>query len=255
MSSGRRDTDRRSLLGGALGSALGMLLSSAPRQSLGQADSASAVCDGKSPLPARFRLAYDAQASRGPFKLDGENELVFSTDGPRYTLRSVTRSVLFDAEQESVGEVQGAVLVPNRYTERTARREPRHVKFDWRARRVTFSNADEPVATQPMLQDRLSLLLQVGQQLRAQDGKGEITLPVASTRRISSYRLTPSEVQVLELPAGRFDTFRLERPLDAEHDGIEVWIAPQLCWLPVSLRYTDDRRQVIQNRLRSVSFV
>lgn len=215
---------------------------------------AAAACDANAPLPARFRLAYDAQASRGPFTLEGENELIYTTDGPRYTLRSVTRSVLFTAEQESIGEVRGVVLVPGRYTERTARREPRHVQFDWRARRVLFSGADESAPTQPLLQDRLSLLLQVGQQLRAQSGQGDVALPVASTRRISNYRLTPSPAQRIELPAGRFETYRLERPLDAEHDGIEVWIAPQLCWLPVSLRYTDDRGQVIQNKLRSASF-
>jgi hypothetical protein len=253
LSSASRVSGRRALLRAALGSAIGMGASSAPRQARAQTDS-GATCDDQSPLPARFRLVYDAQASRGPFTLDGENELVFSTDGPRYTLRSVTRSVLFNAEQESVGEVQGAVLVPSQYTERTARREPRRVQFDWRARRVTFSNADEPAPTQPLLQDRVSLLLQVGQQLRLQNGTGEVALPVASTRRISSYRLTSSPAQSLELPAGRFDTYRLERPLDAEHDGIEVWIAPQLCWLPVSLRYTDDRGQVIQNQLRSASF-
>jgi hypothetical protein len=252
LSSGSR-ADRRSLLQAAVGGAIGLLASSAPRRTRAQTHS-SAACGDTSPLPERFRLAYDAQASRGPFTLDGENELSFSREGPRYTLRSVTRSVLFDAEQESVGEVQGTVLVPSRYSERTGRRAPRHVQFDWRARRVTFSNADEPAATQPMLQDRLSLLLQVGQQLRTQKGTGEVALPVASTRRISSYRLAPSPAQSLELPAGRFDTYRLERPLDAEHDGIEVWIAPQLCWLPVSLRYTDDRGQVIQNQLRSASF-
>ncbi len=258
MSSDCRLAGRRALLHAALAGAIGLVASSAPRQALAQTDS-SAACNDTSPLPARFRLAFNAQASRGPFTLDGENELIFSRDGPRYTLRSVTRSVLFDAEQESVGDIldtplAGAMLVPSRYSERAGRREPRRVQFDWRARRVTFSNADEAVATQPLLQDRLSLLLQVGQQLRAQGGKGDVALPVASTRRISSYRLTPSPAQALEVPAGRFDTYRLERPLDAEHDGIEVWIAPQLCWLPVSLRYTDDRGQVIQNRLRSASF-
>lgn len=253
MSSGRR-----AWLRAAFGSAVGWSQALPARAETNNADR-DEKCTDTAPLPTRFRLAYDALAARGPFKLEGENELVFTTDGPRYTLRSVTRSVLFNAEQESVGEVVTStpgltVLQPSRYTERTARREPRQVQFDWRVRRVLFGGTEQSVATQPLLQDRLSLLLQVGQQLRAQQGKGEVTLPVASARRISSYRLTPGEVQVLELPAGRFDTYRLERPLDAEHDGIEVWIAPQLCWLPVSLRYTDDRGQVIQNRLRSARF-
>jgi hypothetical protein len=36
----------------------------------------------------------------------------------------------------------------------------------------------------------------------------------------------------------------------AEHDRIEVWLAPSLCWLPARLRFTDDKGQVIDNRLR-----
>jgi hypothetical protein len=42
--------------------------------------------------------------------------------------------------------------------------------------------------------------------------------------------------------------------MTAEHDGIEVWVAPQLCWLPVRLRFADDRGQVVQNQLRAARF-
>jgi hypothetical protein len=217
--------------------------------------SGTPACDERHPWPARFRLDYVAQASRGPLSLDGENELDFSADGARYTLRSATRSVLFNAEQDSAGELRGALLVPHDYREQSGRRPVRTTRIDWRTGRVTFSaNEDGATTTQPLLQDRLSLLLQAGQQLRAQQGKGPVVLPVAGARHVSTYRFEARGSETLDLPAGRIEAHRLERPLSAEHDGLEVWVAPHLCWLPVRLRFVDDRGQVIQNQLRAARF-
>jgi hypothetical protein len=213
------------------------------------------ACNAGSPLPPRFRLEYVAQASRGPLSLEGENELSFSADGARYTLRSATRSVLFNADQDSAGELRGAVLLPHEYNERSARRPLRTTRIDWRNDRVTFSaNEDGATTTQPLLQDRLSLLLQAGQQLRVQKGKGPVVLPVAGARHVSTYRFEQRGPEALDLPAGRFEAHLLERSMTAEHDGIEVWVAPQLCWLPVRLRFADDRGQVVQNQLRAARF-
>jgi hypothetical protein len=104
------------------------------------------------------------------------------------------------------------------------------------------------------MQDRLTLLLQAGQQLRAQQARGAVVLPVAGSRHVSTYHFELRGTETLELAAGRFVAWHLERPLSASHDGIEVWVAPRLCWLPVRLRFTDDRGHVIQNQLRAASF-
>ena len=245
------DPTRRVLLACAAAALGGALL---PRPARTQV-SGTPVCDAQSPFTPRFRLDYVAQASRGMLSLDGENELVFSVDGTRYTLRSATRSVLFSAEQESTGELRGGVLIPHAYRERAGRRPPRSTRIDWRSGRVSFSaNEDGTTTTEPLLQDRLSLLLQAGQQLRLQNGAGAVVLPVAGARHVSTYRFEFRGTDTLDLPAGRFEAHRLERPLSAEHDGLEVWIVPQLCWLPVRLRFVDDRGQVIQNQLRAARF-
>lgn len=221
---------------------------------LAAAAPAGAACDAAAALPASFRLDYAAQATRGPFTLDGSTEIGFTVADGRYTLSSRTRSTLFNAEQTSAGELHGAVLVPQRFTEKSGRRL-RQVDFDWTRGQVQFSaNEDAPAATQPLLQDRLSLVVQAGQQLRAQQGRGPVVLPVAGVRSISSYRLELAGSETLALAAGRFDTLHLRRPLSDAHDGIDVWVAPALCWLPVRLRYNDEHGTVIQNQLRALRF-
>jgi len=243
---------RRRWLGALLGSGAAALVR--PARVLAQV-TGTPGCDARAPLPARFRLDYVATAARGPLSLEGENELVFALDGRRYTLRSATRSVLFNAEQDSAGEINEALLVPHEYHEKSPRRPLRTTRVDWQAGRVSFSaNEQEPAAVEPRLQDRLSLLLTAGQVLRAQSTKGAIVLPVAGVRHVSTYRFEYRGTETLELPAGRIDTHRIERPLNSEQDGVEVWYAPQLCWLPVRLRFADDRGQVVQNQLRAARF-
>jgi hypothetical protein len=248
------------------------------------------TCDRMNPLPSQFRLEFAAQASLGPLAVDGDTELTFRRNDDRYTLRSDTRAPMVGAEQRSSGRIviEGAagarrvLLIPAEFVERSGRRDPRTVRIEGAGGRVSFSaNAGEPATAPAGLQDKLSLLLQAGQQLRiALDGaapgasgasgasasaaagahtntaaaKAPIDLPVAGARRISTYRLLLRGAETLDLPAGRIETWKLERPRDAEHDGLEAWVAPSLCWLPVRLRFTDERGTVIENRLRAARF-
>lgn len=243
------------------------------------------TCDRMNPLPPQFRLDFSAQATLGPLSLDGDTELTFQRSDGRYTLRSDTRAPMVGAEQRSSGRivVEGAagtrrvLLMPAEFVERSGRREPRTVRIEEAGGRVSFSaNAGQPATAPAGLQDRLSLLVQAGQQLRigiesgalaasgaapqagasgeAAASKAAIDIPVAGARRISTYRLLLRGAETLDLPAGRIETWKLERPRDADHDGLEAWVAPALCWLPVRLRFTDERGTVIENRLRAARF-
>lgn len=218
------------------------------------------------PLPPQFRLEFAAQASLGPLALDGDTELTFQRNDDRYTLRSETRAPMIGAEQRSSGRIvidgsasaRRVLLAPSEFSERSGRRDPRSVRIEGAGGRVNFSaNAGQPALAPPDLQDRLSLLVQAGQLLRlALEGAppAAIEIPVAGARRISTYRLVLRGAETLDLPAGRIETWKLERPRDNEHDGLEAWVAPSLCWLPVRLRFTDERGTVIENRLRAARF-
>jgi hypothetical protein len=274
----RRSTSARAV---AASVAAALLVAAAP--TIGQTAAAPAAasptalrptCDRMHPLPPQFRLEYSAQASLGPLALDGDTELTFQRSDDRYTLRSDTRAPMVGAEQRSSGRIviEGAagarrvLLMPAEFVERSGRRDPRTVRIEGAGGRVSFSaNAGQPATAPSGLQDRLSLLVQAGQQLRigidsgafAASGaasKAVIDIPVAGARRISTYRLLLRGTETLDLPAGRIETWKLERPRDAENDGLEAWVAPALCWLPVRLRFTDERGTVIENRLRAARF-
>jgi hypothetical protein len=214
----------------------------------------TARCTAQQPWPPRFTLEYTVVASRGGLSLEGENELQFRNDGGQYSLNSSTRSVLYRARQDSRGSVLGRVLKPAEYVEQNQRREATTTTIDWPAGTVRFSAApDSPGHAAPMLQDRLSMLLQVGEQVRHQR-EGDVVLAVAGVRSVAEYRFERRGKESVELPAGTFEAVRLLRRDSARNEAIEVWLAPSACWLPVKLRYTDDRGYVVENLLRRAVF-
>lgn len=213
-------------------------------------------CNARDPLPVSLQLDFVAHARRSGIGLDGDNQIRFTrgSDGS-YELSSETRSLLFSARQDSRGKFTAESLVPAEYVERTQRRPVKTTRFDWQSRTVSFTTVDTTKPTQPMMQDRLSMLLQLSLRMRLQPADAEsIDIPVAGVRDTSIYRFALREKEATELPAGRFRTIRLERPLDKENDRVEVWLAPELCWLPVKLRFTDDRGLVVENELRQSPF-
>lgn len=212
------------------------------------------ACSAAAPWPPRVHLAFEATAARGPLQLRGESDLTLSLAEGGYDLRTETRSLLYQARQTSGGRVGRDGLIPMRYVEQVLRREPRAAHFDWTARTVEFSanGAREPL--RDLTQDRLSMLLQLGLLARSRPQAGGFEMPVAGVRRIGVYRIEARGEQVLDLPAGRWRTLGFARVTDDDHDAMEVWLAPDLCWLPVRMRFASERGIVVVNELREARF-
>jgi hypothetical protein len=221
------------------------------------ATAATTRCGAADAWPSPFRLTFEATAARSVLWITGQSDLVLTRDGNAYALVSETSAAgLYHARQTSRGVVGADGLVPIEYTEQRGRRPQESTRFDWRARRVSFSAAAEPAETRARMQDRLSMLLELGRMLQRRPGAALLELPVAGVRNTSLYRFEVRGTEALDLPAGRIDAVKLERPADAagneRHDRLEIWLAPALCWLPVRLRYADDRGMTIDQQLKAV---
>lgn len=220
------------------------------------AAAATAPCGTADAWPSPLRLTFEATAARSVFWITGQSDLVLTRDGHTYALVSETNAAgLYHARQSSRGRVGAGGLVPIEYTEQRGRRPLETTRFDWRARRVSFSATAEPAETRAGMQDRLSMLLELGRLLQQRPGAAFVELPVAGVRNTSLYRFEVRGIEALDLPAGRIDAVKLERPADAagneRHDRLEIWLAPALCWLPVRVRYADGRGMTIDQQLKA----
>jgi len=211
------------------------------------------VCGADAPLASPVRLEYAVTATRAPISLSGQGVVVFQRQGDAYTMESTLQAVgIFEAQQTSSGSVRRDGLVPRSFTQRSSRRPLLSVDFDWAAQQVTFSQTGASAPTRPQMQDRLSLLLQLGWRHRNDADTRRLELAVAGHRSASSYVFSEQGTETLTLPAGRFETVRFERHKKDGEDSLQVWLAPSLCSLPVRLRFTDDKGLVIEQRLSAV---
>jgi hypothetical protein len=221
---------------------------------LAQSALAARPCPTGESWPPPFRFEYDVKATRAFLSLSGDSALVLKRELDAYQLVSETSAgIWFSARQTSQGQIDASGVAPAEYTERSGNKPLMSTWIDRNGERVTFSATDKVVPTQPQMQDRLSLLLQLGWTQRARSTTFE--LPVAGVRGSSIYRFEVRDVETVETPAGRFQTLKLERPMDAVDDRLEVWLAPALCSLPVRVRFTDRKGFVITNELKSATFL
>ncbi|HUL67005.1 MAG TPA: DUF3108 domain-containing protein [Burkholderiaceae bacterium] len=230
----------------AIAALLLLLAASARAQSL--------TCPKPGEWPAKLRLEYDVTASRGPFSINGESILAFERNGSAYSVTVDTESALiYHARQTSRGTIDASGLRPLEFVETRGSRTPQTAKFDWDAKLVHFSAAaDSPAPTEPGLQDRVSVLLQLALQVRPAAREGPLEIPVAGARRVGPYRFAKRGAETVKVPIGTMEALHLERtPEEGDKDRLEAWFAAGWCGLPVRLRFTDRNGSVVDERLRA----
>ena len=182
-------------------------------------------------------------------------------DGKRYRIRSSAHAEGVAAlvysgvlSQRSEGGLSPAGLVPTRYWEQRGKRPERWIELDHRRREVSFSgNASVPLVDG--LQDKLSVLLQLGLLARARPERfaaGQVVeLSELGTSRIVSARYASRGDTVLKTDSGNRRVLHLERvaPRDADDPRIEVWLGYDLHLLPLRLRVTDAKGRVLDQIL------
>jgi hypothetical protein len=212
------------------------------------------TCPQAGEWPAKLRLEYDVTASRGPFSISGSSVLVFERSGGSYSITVNTDSAaIYHARQTSRGTIDANGLRPVEFVESRTSKSPQTATFDWDAKLVHFSAAaDSPAPTEPGLQDRASVLLQLALQVRPASREGPLEIPVAGARRVGPYRFAKRGVETVNVPVGAVEALHLERtPEEGDKDRLEAWFAAGWCGLPVRLRFVDHNGGVIDQRLRA----
>jgi hypothetical protein len=208
-------------------------------------------------LPAQARYVYRTTNSESRLA-SGTTTVDWSIGGEgRYRLRMVTTAIgLTVIELESQGALRGFGLAPDRYTEARVRRGVVAANFDWDGRRVTFSARPHERVLADGVQDRISFqfqLMLLGQAVPERFRKGARTvLQIVGRDDVAVYRFESLGRDRTVTGGGEIDTVRVERIVADPSDArIEVWLAPDLGWLPVRLRFTDRQGRVTESVLEA----
>lgn len=194
------------------------------------------------PLPAAV-LHYELTVRSRGLTLTGEARLDWRQDGQRYTATlALSAPGLRPRVWESVGGMDGAGLRPERFADRSRSEQATH--FDRAGGRVVFSNNQPEAGWMEGMQDRLSVVLQLGMLVAAAPERfppgTEVALPTATTRHAEEWLFRVLGEEDLELPGGKLRALKLERLPRREYDQrVELWLAPGQAYAPVRLRLTN----------------
>jgi hypothetical protein len=206
-------------------------------------------------LPAPARLEFDVNGQAKGFQYSARAELVWQHDGQQYQARQEI-SVLFlgSRAQTSVGDLTPLGLQPRRFGDRSRSEKAAH--FDFAKGVVTFSANTPTAAIAPGAQDRLSVFLQLGAMLAAAPERypagTQISVPTVSARAADIWVFTVGEAESLDLPVGSVRAVPLQRLPRRDYDQkAQLWLAPELGYLPVRIRITQANGDFAELNLRA----
>lgn len=165
-----------------------------------------------------------------------------------YAIRTVTETTGLAAvfrsaqvTQTSEGDLGEGGLRPHAFrTERNgAARDA--ASFDWAAGRLTMSRGVRESPLEGGMQDTLSMFYQIG---RLRPGPEGVGLTVTTGRKVERFVFAQVGAERIATLAGEWSTVRLRTIGTQGGDKTEVWLAPELHWLPLKIRHVDRKGEV-----------
>ncbi|RYF80752.1 MAG: DUF3108 domain-containing protein, partial [Comamonadaceae bacterium] len=207
-------------------------------------------------VPPSVRLDFAVTGQQGTQPMSGVfGELVWLQDGATYNARLALR-VLFRTirTQTSVGRLSPAGIEPSRFSD--ARRSEVATHFVRESGQIVFSSSTTPAPLLPGAQDRLSVILQLSALLAGDPQRyppgSSFSVQTAGPRDAEMWQFSIDGDETLETPAGTYQTRKLTRLPRKDYDQkIELWLAPELGWLPVRIRQTQANGDFADMQLRS----
>lgn len=206
-------------------------------------------------LPARLDMRFSVHYGLA----SGEQTLVWVNEGTHYTLTSVAAAtgltgVFYQGRfvQTSRGRITAQGLQPEAFWDQRGDKRA-SARFDAASGQVSLTTARGEVrhfAYRAGMQDALSLFLQLA--LTAPPPEGALRFAVFNGKKVRDYVFAVRETVELETALGPLRTLHLVRE-DASDERFEAWLAIDRHYLPVRVLRSDDKGNVMELRVQSLS--
>ncbi len=194
-------------------------------------------------LPHRGMIRYEVVRGDGGFEI-GNATHEWKRDGRRYSLAATTRPSGIAAllkpvtlVQRSEGQWLSGALRPDSFAYDRGNGDIETARFDWTARNVVFRDGKNS-ALDDEAEDTLSMFYQLSLMPKRSE---PLVMQVATGHKVERYQITWVEEELVELKAGRFETWRIRIVPVTGGDTTEVWLGKSVASLPVKIRFTDRK--------------
>lgn len=238
---------------------LGLLLAG----TLGAAMAQDAPASARRPfeLPPSADLQYELQARQRGFSLKGEAIVSWHAGDGKYSVKAESRVPLLGTitDDRSSGTVDAWGLAPGEFVEKRMRKDPTTTTFDRESKTLRFSESKQVYQLKGGEQDRVSITWQLAAVARAAGDRfkagSKWPFFVAGRRDAESWVFEVVRREKVRTGRGEVDAVLVSRqPLaDKQDQTLEIWLAPQLEWYPVKLRYQEGEKEQVEQTLNSVT--
>lgn len=205
------------------------------------------------PPSARLKYAITGEVKGFPYHVNGE--LQWTQDGKHYDARmEISHFLLGSRVQTSTGELTAQGLEPTRFGDKVKSEVAAH--FEREKGKITFSANTPDVPLLAGAQDQLSIFMQVASMLAGEPNGypngSTLAFQAVGPRSADSWVFTVGAMEQLNMPGGEISALRLWRDPAGEFDPkTEIWMAPELGYLPVRIRLTQRNGDFVDQQWRS----
>ncbi len=206
-------------------------------------------------FPGSVRLKYDIKGEVKGFPYSANGEILWLQDGKTYDARlEISHFLLGSRVQTSTGQLGHQGLEPTRFGDKVRSEVAAHFE---RSKGVVVFSANSPDAPLlPGAQDQLSVFMQLASMLggnadRFPEGT-QIPFQAIGPRSAESWVFVVGATEMQTLPGGAINAVKLMRAPVSDYDPrVEVWLAPELAYMPVRIRLTQGGGDFVEQQWRS----
>jgi hypothetical protein len=201
-------------------------------------------------IPGSVRLKYDIKGNIKGFAYFANGELLWLQDGKTYDARlEISHFLLGSRVQTSKGAITTLGLEPLRFGDKVRSEVAAH--FERNKGKVSFSANTPDVPLLLGAQDHLSIFIQLAAMLGGDPDRFTegVTVPFQAVGPRSSewWVFKVGAAEALTLPGGSVKAVKLTRDPSGEYDSrVEVWLAPEMNFLPVRIRLSQPNGDFVE---------
>jgi hypothetical protein len=208
--------------------------------------SASSIQAG--PVMPSFEASY--RIERSIFDIGRIQLQFYISPADNYVYNSITEVAGFIAwfrddrvEETSRGHMDASGIYPDHYRfERIGGKGDKHaaVRFDWKTGQVenTIDGESWKMAIPQGTLDKL--VVQIAMMRNLQDSIQDQHFRVADGGKLKDFRIHVRRRETLEVPAGNFETIKVEKTPEYGSRKTYLWLAPGLGYLPVQIMRIEE---------------
>lgn len=207
-------------------------------------------------IPAPALLKYDIKGEVKGFAYFANGTLLWQHNGGNYDAQlEISHFLLGSRTQTSAGQLTTHGLEPLRFADK-ARTEVA-AQLDHSQKQVTFTADGTQTKLETGAQDQLSVFLQLGALLGGESQRYQpgdrLAFQAVGARSSEQWIFEVGRMESLTLPGGVLQAIRLVRNPPAQGaPKVEVWLAPQMQYLPVRIRLTQGDGDFVEQQWRSL---